>query len=211
MGVWGLVGFSLPASAAAVAQLARDEVLPERLRFVRHLAPRALTNPLHALLGAFIAGYTGVLISATANPIWATGKRHIPMMSVCSGVAAACAANGALLAIFGGNASTERKIEKLEMVASLAELAIILAFRKHAGDVGKPMFAGKHGKKLTQMTLVRGIAVPTLLALIPVHAKWKTLLASTLTLMGGYVLRETLIEAGKESADDPRVSSMQPL
>jgi formate-dependent nitrite reductase membrane component NrfD len=211
MGVWGLVGFSLPASAAAVAQLARDEVLPERLRFVRHLAPRALTNPLHALLGAFIAGYTGVLISATANPIWATGKRHIPMMSVCSGVAAACAANGALLAIFGGNASTERKIEKLEMVASLAELAIILAFRKHAGDVGKPMFEGKHGKKLMQMTLVRGIAVPTLLALIPVHAKWKTLLASTLTLMGGYVLRETLIEAGKESADDPRVSSMQPL
>jgi hypothetical protein len=46
---------------------------------------------------------------------------------------------------------------------------------------------------------------------VPIHAKWKTLLASTLTLVGGYVLRETLIESGKESADDPRVSSRQPL
>ena len=211
MGVWGLIGFSLPATAAVVGQLARDEVLPERLRFVRDLAPRAVTDPLHAILGAFIGGYTGVLISATANPIWATGKRHIPAMSVCSGLAGACAANSALLALFGGNASTERKIEKLEIVASLAELAVILAFRKHAGVVGKPMFEGKHGKKMTEYTLIGGIALPTLLTLVPVHAKWKTLLASTLTLVGGYVLRETLIEAGKESADDPRVSSRQPL
>jgi hypothetical protein len=52
--------------------------------------------------------------------------------------------------------------------------------------------------------------VPTLLNLVPAHARWKTLVASGLTLAGAYVLRETLIEAGKESADDPRVSSRQP-
>ncbi len=211
MGVWGLIGFSLPATAAAAGQLARDGVLPERLAFVRHLAPRAITNPLHAVLGAFIGGYTGVLISATAIPIWATGKRHIPIMSIASGVASACAANAALLALFGGNATTERKLEKLEAVASIAELATILAFRAHAKDVGKPMFTGKIGKKLVERTLIGGIAIPTLLALLPVHAKWKTLVSSALTLVGGYVLRESLIESGKESADDPRVSSMQPL
>jgi hypothetical protein len=36
------------------------------------------------------------------------------------------------------------------------------------------------------------------------------LLASVCTLAGGYVLRETLIEGGKASADDPRAASRQP-
>ncbi len=211
MGVWGLISFSLVATAAAAGQLARDQVLPRRLRWIRFVTPRVLTNPLGALLGAFMGGYTGVLISATAVPLWATGKRHIPAISAASGIAGACALQSALLAIFGGNLSTEKKLEKLETVASVAELAIVLAFRRHAGIVGKPMFAGPTGDKFLRTTLVGGIALPTVLAFVPLHAKWKTLLASTLTLAGGYVLRETLIESGKASADDPRVSSRQPL
>ena len=211
MGVWGLIAFSLPATAAAAAQVARDGLLPERFDFIMALGPRSLTNPLQLVLGAFIAGYTGVLISATANPIWATGKRHIPALSVCSGVAGACAANNAMLALFGGNASTSRKLDRLEATAGLAELAVLLSFRSHAGRVGDPMFAGKRGAKLRSATMLGGIALPTILNLVPLHARWKTLIASALTLAGAYVLRETLIEAGKESADDPRVSSRQPL
>jgi formate-dependent nitrite reductase membrane component NrfD len=210
MGVWGLIGFSAPATAAAAAQLASDGRLPRPLGFLRHVAPRVIANPALLALGAFISGYTGVLVSATANPLWATGKRHIPAMSVCSGLAGACAANGALLAIFGGNAATQRKLDRLEAVAGLAELAVILSFRSHAGAIGNPMFAGRRGAKLRTMTLTGGIVVPTLLNLVPFHARWKTVLASALTLAGGYVLRETIIESGKESADDPRVSSRQP-
>jgi formate-dependent nitrite reductase membrane component NrfD len=210
MGVWGLVGFSLPASAAAAAQLARDGVLPKNFAVLSKLAPRALTNPALLALGAFISGYTGVLLSATANPLWATGKRHIPAMSVCSGIAGACAANNGLLALFGGKESTSRKLDRLEAVAGLAELVVILAFRSHAGKTGDPMFVGPRGARLRSVTLIGGIVVPTLVNLIPWHARAKTVLASVLTLTGGYVLRETLIEAGKESADDPRVSSRQP-
>ena len=210
MGVWGLIAFSLPATAAAAAQLVRDGLLPEAFDFVHALAPRALTNPAQLVLGAFIAGYTGVLLSATANPLWATGKRHIPALSVCSGLAGACAANNAVLALFGGNVATARKLDRLEAVAGLAELAVILSFRSHARDVGKPMFAGTRGARFRTLTLFGGILMPTLLNLVPVHARWKTLVASAMTLVGGYILRETLIEAGKESADDPRVSSRQP-
>jgi len=210
MGVWGLIGFSLPASAAAAAQLARDGVLGRRLRFIADLAPRTLTNPVGVALGAFICGYTGVLLSATANPFWATGKRHIPAISVCSGLAGACAANNLLLAIFGGNETTRRKLDRLEAVAGLTELAVILSFRSHAGEIGKPMFTGRRFAKLRSFTLLGGIAVPTLMNLLPIHARAKTALASVLTLAGGYVLRETIVESGKESADDPRVSSRQP-
>ncbi len=210
MGVWGLIGFSAVAGAGALAQAANDEWLPARLRLVRHLAPRMLLDPLGALLGAFIAGYTGVLISATAIPFWAIGKRHIPAISVCSGIAGACALNGALVSFAGGSARTVRKLERLELLAGVAELAVLLAFRAHAGKLGEPMFAGSAGTKLLRFTMIGGIAIPALLNLAPWHGRTKTLLASALTLVGGYVLRERLIEGGKGSADDPRAASRQP-
>ncbi len=211
MGVWGLIAFSLPATAGALAQAARDSLLPKQFRWVRYLGPRAMMNPLTALFGAFIAGYTGVLLSATAIPVWAKGKRHIPSMSACSGIAAACALNAALLELGGNpNPVTRQRLERLELVASLAEAAIILDFRRHAGTIGDPMFVGKHGRKMEIATLLGGIAIPSLLGLLPFNAKWKTLLGSALTLVGGYVLRETLIEAGKDSADDPRAAARQP-
>ena len=211
MGVWGLIAFSLPATAGATAQAARDGLLPKQLRWLRFVGPRALTNPLSALFGAFIAGYTGVLLSATAIPVWAKGKRHIPAMSACSGIAGACALNAALLELSGNpNPVTRRRLERLELVASLAEAAIILDFRRHAGAIANPMFASKHGRKMELATLLGGIVIPAVLGFLPFHAKWKTVLSSTLTLAGGYVLRETLIEAGKDSADDPRAASRQP-
>ncbi len=207
LGVWGLVAFGNLAAVAAAGQLALDGFLPP---WVATLAPASLLNPLIAAFGAFIAGYTGVLISATAIPVWAIGKRHIPMISVCSGVASACAAHAALLALEGDFPKTSKKLERLELVASLAELTVIELFRRHAGDLGKPMFDGRRGRKLATFTEFGGILGATLVNLLPGHSRGKTLLASVLTLAGGYVFRETLIEAGKDSADDPRAASRQP-
>jgi len=206
MGVWGLIAFSGPATLAVLGQLARDGVLP---KWVAALAPRAITKPLQGVLGAFIAGYTGVLLSATAIPVWGTGKRHLPAFSVCSSFAGACALNAAILA-FAGTDRTRHKLERLELVASTAELILLEAFRQHAGSTGDPMFGGARGRKLRTHTQLGGIIVPALLGRLPFGGKAKTLLASALTLAGGYVLRETLIEAGKDSADDPRAASRQP-
>jgi formate-dependent nitrite reductase membrane component NrfD len=211
MGVWGLIGFALPATAAALGQAATDGLVPDRVRWLHRLAPRAVLDPLTALLGAFIAGYTGVLISATAIPIWAIGKRHIPAISVCSGMAGACALNAAILAFMPRPQQRSiDKLERLELVAGLAELALLLAFERHAGALGAPMFAGTAGRKLRGFTMLGGIAVPALLNLSPVHGRAQTLLAAVLTLLGGYVLRERLIEGGKASADDPRAATRQP-
>ncbi len=210
MGVWGLIAFSVPATAGALAQAAHDGLLPRTVRALAGSAPRALLDPLQALLGAFIAGYTGVLISATAIPLWTRGKRHIPAISVSSGLAGACALNAAILASTGADSRTVRKLERLERIAGLVELALLLDFRRHAGTLGAPMFGGNRGRRLRTFTLIGGIGIPALLHALPGHGRAKTLLASTLTLLGGYVLRETLIEGGKASADDPRAASRQP-
>ena len=200
MGVWGLIAFSGPATLSALGQAARDGVLP---RGLRHVAPRALMDPLMAVTGAFIGGYTGVLLSATAIPVWGIGKRHIPAFSLCSGVAGACAANALILALTGGSKQSIAKVERFELVASMAELTILTHFKRHAGDIGKPMFGGARGAKLTRVTEIGGIVIPALLGVFPLHARWKTALASALTLAGGYILRETLIEGGKNSSEDP--------
>lgn len=212
LGVWGLVLYSGAAGANVMRELAETAHIP---RWLRHLVPPLFT-PLQALLGAFTAGYTGVLLSATANPLWSSGKRHIPAVSVCSGASSACAL-AALLSTIDGNEAVLHKLERLEMVAGAAELLVLMDFRRHAGPYAKPMFEGRRGERLRTYTMLGGIVAPTVLNLVgniiklpkPLNAA-RTVAASLLTLVGGYILRETLIEAGKSSASDPRAATRQP-
>lgn len=212
LGVWGLVLYSGAAGANVVRELALIGTLP---RWMRFLAPGFLT-PLQALLGAFTAGYTGVLLSATANPFWGSGKRHIPAMSVCSGLSSACALSS-LLSVIEGNTGVLHKLERLEMVASIAELGILNHFERNSGPYGKPFFEGSRGKRLRTITIGAGIVAPLALNLLgnvvklpkPANAL-RVAAASLLTLAGGYVLRQCLIEAGKDSARDPHAAFRQP-
>lgn len=212
MGVWGLVLYSGAAGANTVRELAVSGVVP---RWMRFLAPGFLA-PMQAFLGAFIAGYTGVLLSATANPLWSSGKRHIPAAFVCSGLSSGCALSS-LLSTLEGNHGVTRKLERLEMLAGAAELAILMHFEQHAGHYGKPLFTGARGERLRTYTRGVGILAPMALNLLgsilplpkPVDAV-RTTISSVLTLVGGYILRESMIEAGKASARDPRAAFVQP-
>jgi formate-dependent nitrite reductase membrane component NrfD len=207
LGVWGLVAYGNLAGFAAVAQGARDGLLPRWLRF---LSPGRAPDIALALIGAFIASYTGVLLSATAVPLWAKGKRFIPTLFVFSGVAGACAAHAALLAVQPGGERARHRLERFELVASLCELAALTKFRLNAGWMGEPLFKGARGRRLVTRTVLRGIVAPAVLNLLPFGGRVKTLIASALTLAGGYVLRESVIEAGKASADDPKAAFAQP-
>jgi len=212
VGTWGLVAYSGVAGANVMRELAEMDVLP---RWVRYLVPGFLTQ-LHALAGSYLAGYTGVLLSATANPMWSAGKRHIPAACVCSGLSSACALMS-LLSTFEGNHEAVPKVERLEMVSSLAELLLLKDFQRTGGDYAKPMFEGRPGERLRTYTIVAGIAVPMALNVLgqivklpkPVDAV-RTTAASLLTLLGGYIFRETLVEGGKDAVRDPRTAFKQP-
>jgi formate-dependent nitrite reductase membrane component NrfD len=180
--------------------------------------PWPLTSGLQALLGGFIMAYTGVLLSATAIPLWGKGKYHIPAMSVASALGGACALNSIALSLDRNGTSARHKLEKLEICCALVELAVLLHFRSYAGSTGKPMFEGDRGERLQTWTIGAGIIGPVVLNLPSVLSRrnkkrpslLRTLAAGALTLAGGYILRETLIEAGKASADDPVQAFVQP-
>ncbi len=212
LGVWGLVLYSGAAGTNVVRELAVDGRIP---RWMRFFAP-GFMSPVQAMLGAFMAGYTGVLLTSTANPFWGSGKRHIPAMSVCSGLASACALLS-LLSTIEGNTEPLHKLERLEMVAGAAEILILTDFERRAPEYTKPFFRGPRGEKLRTHTMAAGTLVPIALNLLgsiirlpkPIDAL-RVAAASLLTLAGGYVLRESLIEAGKESARDPHAAFRQP-
>lgn len=215
VGVWTLQSFAITSALAAANQLKRDGILPFD---ISHLFPKVLRDLILAASSAMMASYTSVLISATAVPVWYRGRYHIPPIFVASAASTSCALNAAVLALTGGSAGTIRKLERLEVIAALTEAAVLLDYERHAGPVGAPLFTGEVGKRLKKWTLLAGIAVPIVLN----ASAWfggkkpakshvaKTLVASALTLAGGFVLRKSFIEAGRGSADDPRAVLQTP-
>jgi formate-dependent nitrite reductase membrane component NrfD len=215
VGVYALVTFATTSGFAALEQARADGVIgADPFGWV----PRRPRVAAHAISAAFMICYTGVLLSATAIPVWYRGRRHIPAIFVLSGSAAGCALQNALIALFGGSPRTSKKLETIELLASLAEAALLWDYERAAGDPGKALFAGERGRKLRTYTLGLGIAVPTLLSLSSVLSKkrpekphrFRTLVTAACALIGGYVLRECVVYAGRDSADDPRAYLRHP-
>jgi formate-dependent nitrite reductase membrane component NrfD len=214
VGVYVLSAFSTNAAFDALEQAQEDGIAPR-------LPVRWMARPFAALTRApstaLMASYTGVLLSATAIPVWYTGRRHMPAVFACSAATSGAAFQSLLLALFGGSAKTAKKLETIELFASLAEAALLLDWERHAGETGKPLFTGKRGSKLKTYTLGLGSVLPALLNLPsilsrkpPKHHRLRTILTSALALYGGYVLRECVVYAGRESADDPRAYLRHP-
>jgi formate-dependent nitrite reductase membrane component NrfD len=212
LGVWGLVLYSGAAGATVLRELVDMGRLP---RWMRLLSPGIFTH-VQALLGGFIASYTGVLLSASAIPLWGAGKRHIPAACVASGVSGACALS-TLLSTLQGNQRVNHRVERFEMIAAAAEFFILNDFRKRGGAYAAPMFEGARGERLRKYTTIGGIVAPLALNALgelidlpkPIDTI-RTLAASVLTLVGGYIFRESLVEGGKLSVKNPRVAFRQP-
>jgi len=183
LGVWGLVAYS---GVAGIAVLKDDDGLAV----------------VQAVLGAFLAGYTGVLLGATAVPLWGAGKAHIPAASVCSGIASACALANGLCAI-GGNAGVSGKIERFERLAAGAECAILAHFAATRG----------YGARRLVERVAPALAVALVAGLVHVpkrRATARTLVAAAATLTAGVVFRKALIDEGKRSAREPGAGMRQP-
>lgn len=183
LGVWGLVAYS---SVAGLDVLVADGSLAA----------------LQGALGAFLAGYTGVLLSATAVPVWGEGKAHIPAACVCSGVAGACAFAGCISAL-AGDRDAAGKLERLEFAATLGEIAVLAHFAATRGRETRRMVA----------RIAPGLAVAFAANRIHVPKRRetaRTLLTTAATLAAGWIFRQVLVDEGKRSARDPRAGLRQP-
>lgn len=196
MGSWILTTFSTCMSGAAV--------LPLGPRFFRPLAyPMGLFG---GVLGLGLSGYTGVLISQTAVPVWQESYRTMPVMFLASGTAAAAA----FLEFFRLNTHETKAIERFGLIGKVTELASAVILERDASQiarVGRPLKTGLSGFlwQTAKVLTTAGI----ILSLAPGTSRGKRLASGIIGTAGSLFLRFGIVYAGKVSARDPRSSFEQ--
>ena len=215
MGTWALMSFGILSGITAVIQAARDGILGRwwGSRLLAALPQRLIALPATAV-GFFVAGYTGVLLTATSVPLWSRSKL-LGGIFISSAMSTSTALISLVLRLTHAPASVLHKLERLEWAALLVELTGLCAFLRTSGRAARPLVgssAGEHGPTFWRFMFGGGLVLPWLLqSLSLLGSKEKRhsgrgVVVSLLVLMGGYFLRRTMIEAGRTSSEDARTT-----
>jgi formate-dependent nitrite reductase membrane component NrfD len=148
-----------------------------------------LVSGLGAILGLYLAGYTGVLLSVTNRPIWAdTTLLGLTFLT------SAASTSAALLILLGSWNGLSRnhlhRLERFDRSALILEVLAIAALVTSLGRIAAVWLDG-WGVLLAGMVL-GGIALPLLLDWRPTE-KRPVWIAPALVLLGGLVLRAVII------------------
>jgi formate-dependent nitrite reductase membrane component NrfD len=182
VGSWTLTAFSA-TSTAALAPAVGD--LPA-LRTVGAVACAS-----SAALGAGMLTYTGVLIGATAIPVWHDNVRLLPIHFAASGVASAAA----LLTLMGHD---EPALNDLAVGAAAIETLIGAAIETRDEPALAPLREGASGWVIRVGGILSG-PVPLLLRAATRQRSWRVV-ASVAALAGSLLTRVGWIAAGRASA-----------
>ncbi len=209
VGSWILAGFGSFTGLAAGVQMARDGLLGVgRLAGLLAAMPGWFMDGMGSLFGFFLAGYTGVLLTGTAVPLWSKAKRYLGPLFLTSALSTAVAAISLVLS-FGRDTpeATMEKLKRTEKVALLSELGLVVVMKRHLGRTGDPMWRGEHAG-LTSFFVGGGLIAPLVMHLTSDGlgrrlSRLVTIVSSVLVLAGGFAMRYVVIMAGHDSADDP--------
>lgn len=209
VGTWGLVLFSGFSTTSTLVQAAQDGLLGQgRAQRLASLPARGI-GAAGTPFGFFLAGYTGVLLGATAVPLWAKNALLLGPLFLSSALSTATSAIALVLAVVPGtDRATQERLERLERITLATELSLLAASRVKLGPTAKPLVEGRIGKLVRYGTVGAGLVAPLLLGARSAddssgRARARTALASLLVLGGGFILRYAIVVAGNASADDP--------
>jgi formate-dependent nitrite reductase membrane component NrfD len=213
LGTWGFTIFGPVAALAATAQAAEDGLLGRgRLARLPSRIPPTAISAIGLPFGLFVAGYTGVLLAATAVPLWTKRALLLGPVFLSSAFSTATSALALLLAL-DRNTPTGAlaRLDRLERTALLAELALLAAWVARLGPTARPLTEGPTGAAFRHGTIAAGLTLPLLLgalkSILPSRAaRPLTVAASLLTLTGGFLFRYAVVAGGQASADDPQAT-----
>jgi formate-dependent nitrite reductase membrane component NrfD len=216
IGTWGLVSFSFFSGITAVIQAARDGILGHWWgpRLLAALPQRFLAIPGSAL-GVFLGGYTGVLLTATSIPLWSRSKL-LGAIFISSAISTSSALISFVLHLARTPTHVLHKLEQLEWVAMLVEMAGLFAFLRVSGRAARPLVGTgptEHGRTFWSFVAGTGLFLPWILQTLTLLSgrsarsrSRRGIVISVLVLIGGYFLRRTMIEAGHTSSTDARTT-----
>jgi formate-dependent nitrite reductase membrane component NrfD len=214
LGTWALTAYSGVAATSVLREyLSRGDVSPKDRGLLNNLAGSTLLAVQDAAgvpLALMIAGYTGVLLNSTANPLWCKNPWLGPLFSA-SAIATGAAAINLVLGLTGTSpdAPSRRALSKIDSMAHLAEAVTLTGFIKHAGERAKPLTQGS--MRHVHLATIAGLVTSEFVKHLPVSRKtkkWTSLLSSAAGLAGGFALRWAMVHGGLEAGKDPRLARL---
>jgi Polysulphide reductase, NrfD len=173
IGSWTLATFSATSTAALVPAF-----------------PKGL-SATSAALGAVMLTYTGVLIGATAIPVWHTNVRLLPIHFAASGIASAAA----ILTLMGHD---EPALNDLAMGAAAVETVIGALIETNNTPAMRPLRQGASGWVIRAGGILSG-PVPLIIRAVSRDRGWRRV-ASLAAIAGSILTRLGWIAAGRASA-----------
>jgi formate-dependent nitrite reductase membrane component NrfD len=173
VGSWTLTAFSGTTTAALVPAFS------------------PVAAPAAAVLGAVMITYTGVLIGATAIPVWNQNVGLLPVHFAASAMGSAAA----MLTLLGHH---DAAVNDIAVAAAAVETLIGAAIETRETPALAPLRHGASGWMIRAGGVLSG-PVPLLLRAARRNRKWRTV-ASLAALTGSLLTRLGWIEAGRGSA-----------
>jgi formate-dependent nitrite reductase membrane component NrfD len=194
VGVWLLVTFNTAVDAASLLRAAGDASERRVLRAAIKAAADA-AEITGALLGGAVATYTGVLVGVSTVPVWARNVRLLPFHFGASGFAAASCALELV--------HDDPALHRIGLTTSAAETAVGVLLEADRGRGQEPVHHGLGGRLTRVAGLLSG---PAALAvrILGGRSRRGRRAAAVLSLAGTLMTRFAWLEAGKQSARDPR-------
>jgi hypothetical protein len=191
MGVWILVAFSGCAFLAVLA----NELAWHGFVFPILIALRWLGEASGALTGLLLASYTGVLIGATAIPVWCHNRRFLPAHFLTSGLGG----SAAILELAGFLIPAT---QILGFVASGLETAFEVLFEIRKPAVDAPLHHERSGITFRIAGLLEGPIALLVRVFMGSHSAGRCTAAACF-LIGALLSRYAWIWAGRASAQLP--------
>ena len=191
-GAWAILLFGLFAVLSALGARAEEGRLQmPALRAVGGAVRGAiakLVSGVGGLLGLFIAGYTGILLSVTNRPIWADSP-WLGALFLASGASTGAAALILLAPARGATERTLAWLSSFDARALVVELVVLVAFIVSLWSIRQVWLS------FWGLVLFVGVIGFGILASLGMQAKPAQ--APTLVLLGGFLLRLAMILASE--------------
>ena len=183
IGAWMLAVFGLFAFLSSALSLSADE---------GRAALRRKISLVGTIFGFFLAGYTGVLLSATALPFW-SDARLMGALFLASGASTGMAAISLLLYLSGDSAGDGfKKVKRADRFAILFEMAVLVVFLVLLGSTAAPLTSGHLAPLFWGGLVVLGLVIPLLLDLLG-GRRIPAVVPAVLVLVGGFILRYVVV------------------
>jgi formate-dependent nitrite reductase membrane component NrfD len=196
VGVWTLVAFSNAAVAAAFADLVEQRTGG---RVVARVVGNA-AETVAAATGLVLSTYTGVLLGATAIPVWSKNATLLPAHFGASALGSAVS----ILELLGHH---DRALNRLGIGAALAE-SVAAAHIEMSGEPAlRELREGQAGTLVRAAGVLSG-PVPLLLRLLAGRSAGARRVAALSTIAGSLLTRVAWVEAGRSNARRLTASSI---